>query len=96
MVVSVLYMIPISVFYIIVVLILYLLHLLIIFPLFIISSIISINYTIPNQNAMFPFYYWLPEVHCEANTSISLLLAGIVLKLSIYGILRFILTSFLA
>ena len=42
----------------------------------------------------FPFYYWLPEIHCEANTSISLLLAGIILKLSIYGIMRFILYSF--
>ena len=26
----------------------------------------------------FPFYYWLPEVHCEANTSISLFLAGLL------------------
>jgi NADH-quinone oxidoreductase subunit M len=43
---------------------------------------------------LFPFYYWLPEVHCEANTSISLLLAGLLLKLSIYGFIRFILNSF--
>jgi len=42
----------------------------------------------------FPFLYWLPEVHCESNTSISLFLAGLLLKLSIYGILRFILSSF--
>jgi len=38
----------------------------------------------------FPFLYWLPEVHCESNTSISLFLAGVLLKFSIYGILRFI------
>lgn len=42
----------------------------------------------------FPFYYWLPEVHCEANSSISLLLAGLLLKLGIFGIIRFILSSF--
>ena len=42
----------------------------------------------------FPFYYWLPEVHCEANTSISLFLAGLLLKLSIFGIIRFILSSY--
>ena len=42
----------------------------------------------------FPFFYWLPEVHCEANSSISLLLAGLLVKLGIFGILRFILSSF--
>ena len=42
----------------------------------------------------FPFYYWLPEVHCEANTSISLFLAGLLSKLSIFGIIRFILCTF--
>lgn len=42
----------------------------------------------------FPFYYWLPEVHCEANSSISLLLAGLLLKLGIFGIIKFILSSF--
>ena len=43
---------------------------------------------------VFPFYYWLPEVHCEANTSISLFLAGLLLKLSLFGIIRFILSTF--
>ena len=38
----------------------------------------------------FPFYYWLPEVHSESNSSISLLLAGLILKLSIYALIRFI------
>ena len=42
----------------------------------------------------FPFYYWSPEVHCEANTSISLFLAGLLSKLSIFGIIRFILCTF--
>lgn len=42
----------------------------------------------------FPFYYWLPEVHSEANSSVSLFLAGFLLKLSIFAIIRFILSSF--
>ena len=36
----------------------------------------------------------MPEVHCEANSSISLILAGLLLKLGIFGIIRFILCSF--
>lgn len=42
----------------------------------------------------FPFFYWLPEVHSESNSSISLLLAGLILKLSIYGLIRFTLSTF--
>ena len=42
----------------------------------------------------YPFYYWLPEVHCEGNTSISLFLAGLLSKLSIFAIIRFILCTF--
>ena len=42
----------------------------------------------------FPWFYWLPEVHCEVNSSISLFLAGLLLKLGIFGIIRFILSSF--
>lgn len=38
----------------------------------------------------FPFYYWLPEVHCEVNSSISLFLAGLLLKLGVYGILNYV------
>ena len=43
----------------------------------------------------FPFYYWLPEVHCEGNISISLYLAGLLLKLSIFSINRYIWCSFI-
>ena len=42
----------------------------------------------------FPFYYWLPKVHCEANTLILLFLAGLLSKLSIFGIIKFILCTF--
>src|SRR5213080_2760475 len=37
---------------------------------------------------MFPFHTWLPDAHVEAPTPISVILAGILLKMGIYGILR--------
>ncbi|MBZ0258283.1 NADH-quinone oxidoreductase subunit M, partial [bacterium] len=36
----------------------------------------------------FPFHTWLPDAHVEAPTAISVILAGILLKMGIYGILR--------
>jgi NADH-quinone oxidoreductase subunit M len=37
---------------------------------------------------MFPFHTWLPDAHVEAPTAISVILAGVLLKLGTYGILR--------
>jgi len=42
---------------------------------------------------VFPFHIWLPEAHVEAPTLGSVILASLVLKISVYGILR-ILTLF--
>ena len=36
-----------------------------------------------------PFHSWLPDTHVEASTPVSILLAGILLKLGTYGLLRF-------
>ena len=37
---------------------------------------------------VFPFHTWLPLAHVEAPTAISVILAGILLKLGVYGIIR--------
>ena len=38
---------------------------------------------------IFPFHTWLPDAHVQASTPVSVLLAGILLKLGTYGLLRF-------
>jgi len=37
---------------------------------------------------VFPFHTWLPDAHVEAPTPISMILAGVLLKLGAYGFLR--------
>lgn len=55
-------------------------QLLILIPLF-----IGLAIKIP----VVPFHTWLPDAHVEASTPVSVLLAGILLKLGTYGLLRF-------
>lgn len=43
---------------------------------------------------MFPLHTWLPDAHVEAPTAGSVLLAGVLLKLGTYGLLRFNLSLF--
>ena len=43
---------------------------------------------------LFPFHTWLPDAHTEASTPVSVLLAGVLLKLGTYGLLRFCLGLF--
>jgi len=41
-----------------------------------------------------PFHTWLPDAHTQASTPVSVLLAGVLLKLGTYGLLRFCLGLF--
>src|SRR5216117_3855007 len=43
---------------------------------------------------MFPFHTWLPDAHVEAPTAGSVLLAGVLLKMGTYGLVRFSLPLF--
>ena len=37
---------------------------------------------------IFPFHTWLPDAHVEAPTAVSVILAGVLLKMGTYGMLR--------
>ncbi len=43
---------------------------------------------------LFPFHTWLPDAHTEAPTTGSVILAGVLLKLGTYGLIRFAIPLF--
>ncbi|MFC2074911.1 NADH-quinone oxidoreductase subunit M [Bdellovibrionota bacterium] len=43
---------------------------------------------------MFPFHTWLPDAHVEAPTAGSVILAGVLLKMGTYGLVRFAMPLF--
>lgn len=43
---------------------------------------------------LFPIHIWLPEAHVEATTEASVILAAIILKVGLYGLLRILLPCF--
>ncbi len=53
--------------------------------LLLVGLLIAFGIKIP----FFPLHTWLPDAHVEASTPISMLLAGVLLKLGTYGMLRF-------
>src|SRR3989454_9954612 len=43
---------------------------------------------------MFPFHTWLPDAHTDAPTEVSVILAGVLLKMGAYGLIRICLSLF--
>lgn len=43
---------------------------------------------------IYPFHIWLPEAHVEAPTEVSVLLAGILLKVGTYAIIKYLIPFF--
>jgi NAD(P)H-quinone oxidoreductase subunit 4 len=62
-------------------------HTLPLFQQFILLGAIVIGFGV--KIPLVPFHTWLPDAHVEASTPVSVLLAGVLLKLGTYGLIRF-------
>jgi multicomponent Na+:H+ antiporter subunit D len=56
------------------------------FPVYMIFSLFLVSMGV--KSGLVPLHFWLPDAHSMAPSPVSALLSGIVLKISIYGLLR--------